>query len=492
MSDEQQAQSQTEEQKVTGSLEKPKAGKPFSESEIAQRGLKAKTLLQQAPVTGAIFAANMIVFITLVAMTNFRSMINPSMQTLIDWSANYGPLTLGGEPWRIISNTFLHASVFHLAVNLYVLFNLGPYVENLLGSRRMFALYMISGITGSLSSLVWDAFNVSAGASGALMGLFGCFVEHSILGSGFTVKEIMRPARVMLMVAVVLSCVYGAFIPGVDNAAHMGGFLAGTLLSHFFRQDLKSAWGKRDAAVVGLSLTALILGTSAEYFNVRSKSQFLAMLDYQDALPLLKQRKYQEALPYLNAAANRFKTVTILLKRCDTYVKLKRFDDALKDCDTLVSLFPDRPEVYWARANVYHLQRNRERAIADLAKSLEIDQKFAPAYNSRAWINASFGKLETTIEDCNKALKLNPSLSPALDTRGVCYFLLGDNKKAYEDLTKAAQMSDDPSAAYFHRAIVNDRLGNKVEAEADRFEAKRLRYEPEDWEASLTSEGVQH
>lgn len=488
MTDEQPAP----ETKDAASAAKQKTGKAFSETEIAQRGLKAKTLLQQAPVTAAIFAANMIVFITLVMLTNFHSMLNPSMQTLIDWSANFGPLTLGGEPWRIISNTFLHASVFHLAVNLYVLFNLGPYVENLVGSRRMFALYMLSGVAGSLSSLAWNPFQVSAGASGALMGLFGCFVEHSVLGSGFTVAEIMRPARVMLMAAVVLSCIYGAFIPGVDNAAHLGGFLAGTLLSHFFRQDLKSAWGKRDSAVVGLSLTALILGTSAEYFSVRSNPQFLAMLDYQDALPLLKQRKYQEALTYLNAAANRYKTVQILLKRCDTFVKLKRLDDALKDCDTAVELFPDRPEVYWARANIHHLQRQREPAIEDLDKSLKIEPKFAPAYNSRAWINASFAKMETTIEDCNKALALNPSFSPALDTRGVCYFLLGDNQKAYEDLTKAAQMADDPSAAYFHRAIVNERLGKKVEAEADRFEAQRLKYEPEAWEASLNPKGAQH
>ncbi len=67
-----------------------------------------------------------------------------------------GRLSLGGEPWRIISNIFLHASIFHLAVNLYVLFNLGPYAENLLGSRRMFALYMVAGIAGSLSSLIWN------------------------------------------------------------------------------------------------------------------------------------------------------------------------------------------------------------------------------------------------------------------------------------------------------------------------------------------------
>ncbi|PZM84402.1 MAG: hypothetical protein DKT66_07140 [Candidatus Melainabacteria bacterium] len=492
MTDEQQAQTQIEEQKSTGSLEKPKAGKPFSESEIAQRGLKAKTLLQQAPVTAAIFAANMIVFITLVVMTNLRSLLIPSQQTLIDWSANYGPLTLGGEPWRIVSNTFLHASIFHLAVNLYVLFNLGPYVENLLGSRRMFALYMLSGVAGSLSSLVWNPYQISAGASGALMGLFGCFVEHSVLGSGFTIKEILRPARVMLLGAVILSCVYGAFIPGVDNAAHLGGFLAGTMLSHFFRQDLKTIWGKRDSAVVGVSLTALILGTSAEYFSVRSNAQFLAMLDCQNAVPLIDQKKYKEALVYMNSAVNRYKNVEILLKRRDVLVELRRFDDALKDCETAVALSPDTADVYWARAYIYHLLRHRDLALADISKALSINQKFPPAYNLRAWTNASFRKMDTTIEDCNKALTLNSSFYPAWDTRGICNYILGNNQKAIEDLTKSAQLADDPGGALFHRAMVYERLGKKAEAEADRLEAKRLNYEPEDWEMSLNAEGAQH
>ncbi|MCC7526886.1 MAG: rhomboid family intramembrane serine protease [Candidatus Melainabacteria bacterium] len=484
----------TEEQSAPETTEGQSAPKLFDETapEKTESTVKPATLLQQAPVTAALFAANMIVFIMLVFLTSARSILVPTEQTLIDWSANFGPLTLGGEPWRIISNTFLHVSVFHLAINLYVLFNLGPYAENLLGSRRMFALYMLSGVAGSLSSLVWNPLQVSAGASGALFGLFGCFVEESVLGSGFSLKEILRPARVMLMIAVVISCVYGAFIPGIDNAAHLGGFLAGALLSNFFRQDLKATWNKRDSAVVGVSLTALILATSAEYFSVRTNPQFLAMLDFQNALPLLKEKKYQEALTCLNAAAARSASVEIYLKRANAYCKLGRHEDAIEDCNSALALDPASPEVYLGRGYVRHCQNSEGLAIEDINTAIGLDPKNPVAYNNRAWSYAVLGSWQTAIEDCNKALALAPELALALDTRGLCYLQLGEHKLATEDLTKAAKLDPKDGAALFHRALVNERLGKEKEAAADRFEAQRLRYEPESWEASLSRAGNKH
>ncbi|HNB22264.1 MAG TPA: tetratricopeptide repeat protein [Candidatus Melainabacteria bacterium] len=475
----------TDQQPATGNRE-------VGSSVSSESSSKAKTLLQQAPVTAALFAANMLVFIMLVVMTNWRSMLDPSEQTLINWSANYGPLTLGGEPWRIISNTFLHASVFHLAVNLYVLFNLGPFAENLLGGRRMFALYMISGVTGSLSSLIWNPYQISAGASGALFGLFGCFVEESVLASGFSAREILRPARVMLLIAVVISCVYGAFIPGVDNAAHLGGFLAGTLLSHFFRQDLKKIWNKRDSTVVGIALTALILGTSAEYFTVRSNPQFLAMLDLQNALPLLKQKKYQEALIYLNSAAKKYKSAEIFLKRASAFCKIGRFDDAIEDCNQAIAVEPQNADGYLSRGYVRHCQNKEEPAIEDINKAIELNNRNPVAYNNRAWSYAVLGNWQAAVEDCNKALSIAPELALALDTRGLCYLQLGEFKLAAADLEKAMKVAPEDGAAYFHRALVNERLGKAKEAAADRFEAQRLKYEPEAWETSLNAEGAQH
>lgn len=463
-----------------------------AKSESTESASKAKTLLQQAPVTAALFAANMIVFILLVFLTSARSILIPTEQILIDWGANFGPVTLCGEPWRIITSTFLHASIVHLALNLYVLFNLGPYAENLLGSKRMFALYFLAGVTGSLFSLIWNPFQISAGASGALFGLFGCFVEESVLGSGFTVEEIFRPARVMLLFAVVISCVYGAFIPGIDNAAHLGGFLAGALLSHFFRQDLKVSWNKRDSAVVGLSLTALILGTSIKYFSVRTNPQFLAMHDNQSALPLIKERKYKEALTYLNLAASRYKDMPLLLRLSIVNCHLRRYDVALKNCEDAVALFPKNPDALIARAYVYQQRGDENLAIESANMAIKLDERYAPSYNARAWIFASFGKLQNSIDDSTKALSINPNYAAAFDTRGLAYFLAEQNQLSFKDLTKGIEIGNEPAGAFFHRALLFERLGKPKEAAADRFEAERLHYEPEPWEEKLSVKGVQH
>jgi Tfp pilus assembly protein PilF len=102
------------------------------------------------------------------------------------------------------------------------------------------------------------------------------------------------------------------------------------------------------------------------------------------------------------------------------------------------------------------------------------------------------GSWQAAIDDCNKALALDPNYVPALDTRGLCYLQLGDIEKASDDLTKAYKLDPDDGAPLFHRALVNERLGKDKEAAADRFEAQRLKYEPESWETSLNAEGAQH
>lgn len=485
MNKEPQAPDTSEEQ----SAPNPPTDKSVSKGAESTSG---QTMLQQAPVTAALFAANMAGFLLLVSTTSARSILAPSAQMLIDMGANYGPLSLGGEPWRILSNTFLHASIFHLAVNLYVLFNLGPSAEKLLGSRRMLALYLISALTGSLSSLFWNPFQTSAGASGALFGLFGCFVEEAVFSSGVSLKEVLRPARVLLIIAVVISCVYGAFIPGVDNAAHLGGFLAGALLSAFFRRDLRKVWNKRDSAVIGASLTLIILLSSVLYFQERSNPEFLAMLDYQNALPLMKQKKYKDALPFLNIAAERGKSVEIFLKRAQAYCKLGRYEDALADCNRALAVDPESPDAYLGRGYVRHIQNQETLAIEDINQAIKLDPKNPVAYNNRAWSYAVLGSWKTAIEDCNKALEIAPNLALALDTRGLCYLQLGQHELAAADLTKAMQIAPEDGAAFFHRALVNERLGKQKEAEADRFESTKLKYEPEAWEQSMTAEGVQH
>ena len=124
---------------------------------------------RRAPLTYALLAANILVFIALEASGGSQ---NPLV--LLQWGAKFTPAIRAGQPWRLITAMFLHAGVLHLAVNSYSLHNLGNVVERLFGTPRFALIYLIGGVWGSLAStFMSDPRVLGVGASGAIFGLAG-------------------------------------------------------------------------------------------------------------------------------------------------------------------------------------------------------------------------------------------------------------------------------------------------------------------------------
>jgi len=144
---------------------------------------------------------------------------------LVRFGAKYGPLVAGGDWWRLLTPIFLHPSLLQLAFNSFVLFDLGPSVEQLYGSQKFLVLYVISGASGFLFSFLWHPYSVSAGAAGALFGLMGTMIAYgyrnrtSLLDSGNSIY--LRWA--------IYGLIFSFLMPGRDNAAHIGGLIAGLL-----------------------------------------------------------------------------------------------------------------------------------------------------------------------------------------------------------------------------------------------------------------------
>lgn len=180
-----------------------------------------------ATFTHALVAINVMVFIAMGA--SGMSLSNPDPRQLVGWGANFGPLTLSGEWWRLITYNFLHGGFLHIAFNMWCLWDLGALAESLYGTWTFGALYMICGVAGGLMSVGWNPVNLSVGASGAIFGLAGALIAGYYLGEFSIPRPLIQMQLRSLLIFVGYNVIFGLFTGYTDNAAHFGGLLAGLL-----------------------------------------------------------------------------------------------------------------------------------------------------------------------------------------------------------------------------------------------------------------------
>lgn len=196
-------------------------GKPSLEPLRGRRVWKSATV--------ALIASNLLVGVAMLAFGATWSHSSSSVQ--LAWGANFGPATKDGEWWRLGTAMFLHFGVWHLATNMVALWESGRLVEALFGPRRFLVVYLASGLTGNLFSLIAQGDRaVSGGASGAIFGVYGALLvfllqERRRLHPG-DFKWLFWGAAAFSGIMFAL----GFVVPGIDNAAHAGGLVAGVLV----------------------------------------------------------------------------------------------------------------------------------------------------------------------------------------------------------------------------------------------------------------------
>ncbi|HEY1270224.1 MAG TPA: rhomboid family intramembrane serine protease [Candidatus Binatia bacterium] len=203
-------------------------------------------------VTFALIGVNVAVFLAMVASgVNF---VNPSGWDIVKWGGNFMPLTRSGEWWRLITAMFLHFGVFHLSFNMYALLQVGRYLEPVLGSRRFALAYFGTGIAASFSSLWFHTDNsVGAGASGAIFGLFGVLL--ALVTTDLFEKDYAKKMRSSVLTLVGINLVLGWQL-GLDNAAHIGGLVAGVLFGYIYFRALRSRRPPPPNYSVGVDLSS--------------------------------------------------------------------------------------------------------------------------------------------------------------------------------------------------------------------------------------------
>ena len=164
------------------------------------------------------------------------SLIEPDSQDLLNWGANLRGATLSGQWWRLFTNTFIHIGFLHLLLNMYALLYIGVLLEPYLGKLKFATAYLFTGIIASLTSCYWHPVTISAGASGAIFGMYGVFL--AMLTTNFIPKALRKPLLTSIGVFVAFNLMNGVKA-GIDNAAHIGGLISGLAIGYIYYPSLK-------------------------------------------------------------------------------------------------------------------------------------------------------------------------------------------------------------------------------------------------------------
>src|SRR4051812_35208580 len=207
--------------------------------EAAQRGEVAEEATQPVirrpwvqsesaiSLTKVIFGANLAVYLAMALASHGIDDFPGSVA--IPFGANYGPLTLSGDWWRLFTYMFLHGGIWHIAFNMWCLWDLGALCESLYGRWTFAAIYVITGVSAGLASVAWNPGVMSVGASGAIFGLAGALFASIYLGEfsvpKFALQCTMRSLAFFIGFNVLFGFGYNIFFggrfSGVDNAAHV-------------------------------------------------------------------------------------------------------------------------------------------------------------------------------------------------------------------------------------------------------------------------------
>lgn len=175
--------------------------------------------MRMLSVTNVLIIINLLAYVWEVATgINFSS-----NRSLYDHGALLGlAVTQNGEWWRIVTGGFLHGGFAHIALNMFALYQLGRFVESILGPWRMLGIYIVALVGGGLAVTYFAPTDMTVGASGAIFGLFG-----ALLGIGVRMGKRGRSLISQTLPTLLINLVFTFAIPFISKAGHLGGLASG-------------------------------------------------------------------------------------------------------------------------------------------------------------------------------------------------------------------------------------------------------------------------
>ncbi|WP_069164932.1 rhomboid family intramembrane serine protease [Nocardia altamirensis] len=172
----------------------------------------------QPYVTYALIVINVAVFAITAAQA--QSVVDNQTAALFGRWVLFPPYVADGQWWRVIGSGFLHFGPIHLLLNMFALYVIGRDTELVLGRLRYLAVYLVSMLGGAAAVMVFSQDSATAGASGAVYGLFGAITV-------ILIRLRQNPNQMLILIAINVFISFS--LPGISLWGHLGGLAAGTL-----------------------------------------------------------------------------------------------------------------------------------------------------------------------------------------------------------------------------------------------------------------------
>jgi membrane associated rhomboid family serine protease/lipoprotein NlpI len=388
-------------------------------------------------ITPIIIAINLVVFVTMLATgVSFSA---PQSDQLLKWGADYGPQTLNGEWWRLLSSVFVHIGALHLLLNMWCLWGLGRLAERMFGNWTFLALYLLSGLGGSLASVWWNPSIVSAGASGAVFGVAGGLVAFWYFGKIALPRSIIKRDFASILTFVGYNLAFG-FANEVDNAAHLGGLFVGLALGALLHRPLP-ATGDRSRLRVGLiyagaALTLVLVAAFA-------RKTHGSLISFERGLKHLENNLNDRAIEEFNRAISSDPEYALAhLNLGVAYMRQKDHKQAINAFKKSLELnleVEGRAMAYYNLGLAHYALSLWDEAIDAFKKSLQLNSQAAETHYYLAIAYLSKELYDEASTNLQQSLKLKPDLNDARIWLGEAYEAKGLHDQAiaaYEEALK--------------------------------------------------------
>ena len=359
-------------------------------------------------VTQVLLIANVMVFIAMVLASG------PSLdftgQVMVHFGANFGPFTLSGQWWRLLTYMFLHEGLMHIAFNMWCLWDLGALCETLYGRWTYLAIYFVTGIAAGLTSVGWNPGVLSVGASGAIFGLAGALIASFYLGEFSVPRVAIQGTLRSLLFFVGFNVLFGSMVSGIDNACHAGGLISGLILGALIARLAPQQDQPLGRVAVLLFMAVIVVGSAVGVHRWRGSGiHFGSAMETQKNLDRLigeLQKKVQKN-PQDASAHNSL---------AHAYFAKGQLPEGVSELKKVLDLQPQNTQARLELGAAYLREEQPKEAQEELVKVVEQEPKNSAAHAGLGVAFAEQGDHQAAINQYKAALRLEPQ-APGVNYR---------------------------------------------------------------------------